>query len=250
MTRKPHGLVKLTVEEARKEVESLSMTPLFSEYLGSKYPLDVICHCGNHFRPNLGNLRRGAKCKECGYKNRDNRRTPLSEVREYFASQGCLLLVSKFDYEGSAKQLTFRCSCGETWSTTYYNFRQGVRCGKCTVKKYSGPNNYNYKPDLTDEERERYRYDSRLREWSRVVKERDRFTCVFCEDDTGGNLMSHHLDGYSEFPEKRYDVDNGVTLCDICHKDFHDMYGYGGNTREQFEELTSKFSISWGAVTS
>ncbi len=30
---------------------------------------------------------------------------------------------------------------------------------------------------------------------------------------------------------------NGITLCEKCHDNFHLHYGYGDNTKEQFEEL-------------
>ena len=46
----------------------------------------------------------------------------------------------------------------------------------------------------------------------------------------------HHLDGYNWCIEKRTDETNGITLCENCHKNFHSIYGFGGNTKEQFEE--------------
>ena len=34
----------------------------------------------------------------------------------------------------------------------------------------------------------------------------------------------------------RTDESNGITLCKNCHKNFHSIYGFGNNTKEQFEE--------------
>ena len=73
------------------------------------------------------------------------------------------------------------------------------------------------------------------------VFKRDNYTCRCCGKDTHNNV-SHHLDGYNWCIEKRLDVDNGVTLCESCHKEFHSIYGYGNNTKEQFEEwIENKF---------
>lgn len=30
---------------------------------------------------------------------------------------------------------------------------------------------------------------------------------------------------------------NGVCLCEKCHKEFHHIYGYRDNTKEQFEKF-------------
>jgi len=40
-----------------------------------------------------------------------------------------------------------------------------------------------------------------------------------------------------EYREKRYDLANGVCICEICHNDFHNKYGFGYNTLFQYEEF-------------
>lgn len=37
--------------------------------------------------------------------------------------------------------------------------------------------------------------------------------------------------------EKRYDVLNGVTLCNKCHLKFHSLYGKNENNLEQLQEF-------------
>jgi hypothetical protein len=41
---------------------------------------------------------------------------------------------------------------------------------------------------------------------------------------------------------ERFDINNLVCLCKICHKDFHRLYGTKRNTAEQFQEFLSKKS--------
>lgn len=71
--------------------------------------------------------------------------------------------------------------------------------------------------------------------WADHVRRRDHFTCVIC-GRKGVAVNAHHLNAWASFPDERYDVDNGVTLCIFHHEDFHEKYGKGKNTREQFEE--------------
>ena len=97
-----------------------------------------------------------------------------------------------------------------------------------------GKSNPNYKPEKTDEEREKGRIIPGYKEWRNAVYERDNYTCQCCGDDSGGNLNAHHLDGYNWCKSGRIDVNNGITLCDKCHIKFHNRYGYRDNTKIQF----------------
>jgi len=53
----------------------------------------------------------------------------------------------------------------------------------------------------------------------------------------GCHINAHHIEGYSENKELRINVENGITLCRICHKKFHNIYGRGRNTTEQYNEF-------------
>ncbi len=53
--------------------------------------------------------------------------------------------------------------------------------------------------------------------WRRAVFERDQYTCQMCYT-TGKPLQADHIFPYAAFPEQRYDVLNGRTLCEACHR--------------------------------
>lgn len=104
----------------------------------------------------------------------------------------------------------------------------------------TGEQHHNYNPNLSDEERRRFRKHYQDKTFRKEVFERDSYICQACGYDKGHILEAHHLDSWDKYPEKRYDLNNGVTLCKSCHKDFHMKYGYGNNSKEQFKEFMTK----------
>ena len=56
----------------------------------------------------------------------------------------------------------------------------------------------------------------KFREWRESVFERDNWTCQECKI-RGGILHPHHIKPWATFPEIRFLVDNGLTLCASCH---------------------------------
>ena len=90
--------------------------------------------------------------------------------------------------------------------------------------------------ELTEEERLIKRAYPEYTEWRTQVFERDKYTCQICGDNKGGNLVAHHLNGYHWDKKARVDINNGVTLCESCHDDFHSIYGYGDNNIFQFAQ--------------
>mgnify|MGYP002511606325 CR=1 FL=1 len=113
--------------------------------------------------------------------------------------------------------------------------RDKKQCNKCGLKKRSKENHYCYNPNLTEEERQDNIDTSERREWRKKVYERDNYICRCCGKQ-GGRLNAHHLNGYNWDKDNRYNVDNGVTLCEECHGKFHRIYGYGNNTSEQYQK--------------
>lgn len=53
--------------------------------------------------------------------------------------------------------------------------------------------------------------------WRKAVFERDNYTCVEC-GDRGVELNADHIKQFAYYPELRFELSNGRTLCVPCHK--------------------------------
>lgn len=89
----------------------------------------------------------------------------------------------------------------------------------CRGKFYSGARNYRWRGGITAKNL-KIRYSKPGIQWANQVLRRDNFTCAICKQ-CGGKLHSHHIMQFAYFPEERFNVRNGVTLCEKCHKKWH-----------------------------
>ena len=53
--------------------------------------------------------------------------------------------------------------------------------------------------------------------WRKQVWERDQWICKLKSKECSGRLETHHILCWKEYPELRYDVNNGITLCHAHH---------------------------------
>ncbi len=74
--------------------------------------------------------------------------------------------------------------------------------------------------------------------WRKACFDRDNFTCQRCSQNWW-KLEVHHINNFADYPELRTAIDNGITLCRVCHRLFHVIYWKSNNTRIQIQEFLS-----------
>lgn len=67
------------------------------------------------------------------------------------------------------------------------------------------------------------RYSKRMEDWRKSVFERDGYVCQVC-GQKGGYLHADHIKPFAYYPDLRFELSNGRTLCVPCHKKT-DTYG-------------------------
>ena len=224
-----------TYDEVEKLFCNEGYKLLTNEYINCNTPLKFVCDCGHESEIRLGSFLSGRRCKICGYdKTSSKRRFTIEQVREKFAERGAVLLST--EYKNSSTPLEYICpNCGEVAKMSLSNFQRGYDCSNCKRLRFLGEKNPHYNPNLSDFDRKELgRYEERYKAFRNAVFARDK-KCVVC--GSTNKKVVHHLDGYANNPDKRTDVNNAVTLCECCHKEFHRIYGYGNNTKEQFKEF-------------
>ena len=65
-------------------------------------------------------------------------------------------------------------------------------------------------------------------QWRKLVFERDGYKCQVCRKG-GGYLTAHHIKSWAHYPKLRFDIDNGITLCENCHSLTDNYKGRGKN---------------------
>ena len=150
------------------------------------------CECGKWFHPDR--LSKKYCSQECHYKYMPKGGT---KGKHYPHTQRARIAVCPV--------------CGkEVRAIHEYKGRKSVYCSKeCWAKRGKRVKRIVRTPEF--------------RKWKSEVFKRDNFTCQMCGAKT--MLEAHHIKEKVNFPELEYDVDNGICLCNDCHRKT-DNYGY------------------------
>lgn len=117
-------------------------------------------------------------------------------------------------------------------------WKQAKRCRQCDCKyrisigtfvpfrgSGAGESNPAWRGGISTENH-RIRNSMKMKNWRKEVFERDNYTCQICFA-RGGELNADHIKPFAFFPELRFELSNGRTLCVQCHRKT-DTFGYLG----------------------
>ena len=170
--------------------------------------MDVQCiQCGKPFKLtpykyNIGNRRHCSR--KCQFKSQTGKRHNLVTI--FCKECNKKLVINLYEVKRGRKFCSKKC------------------LGQANGRRVSGKNNWNWKGGISPRDLASPKY----REWRRKVFERDGYKCVQCGYDEGRILEAHHIKPWSQYPEVRFDITNGMTLCKSCHRKT-DSYGVKRN---------------------
>ena len=232
---KYNGMRKDDFVESRERLEANGCKYIGINRSGKNVQLDFIGKCGHKTSSVVASIMRDEFtfiCQDCFKQIMAKKyRRSIEEVKKIFEERNCEFLDD--NYFNSSTKVKFRCECGNISYITINSFMEGHRCG---CQRLRGEANNKYNPNLTDEQRIMKRNYPEYVEWRKAVYERDDYTCQCC-GQKGYDIQAHHKYNYADNESLRTDVDNGITLCKICHFAYHKIYGKHDNTTEQLSEF-------------
>ena len=107
------------------------------------------------------------------------------------------------------------------------------------LRARKGPLNNMWKGGITPLNH-KIRWSSEMIKWRKDVFARDNYTCQTCQRKRQPGdrviLNADHIKPFASFPELRFDINNGRTLCEECHKQ---TATWGVNQKYQLNGSTS-----------
>lgn len=259
---------RYTYEIIREVINKTGNTLVSTEYIKNTKKLQIRCKCGEIYETSFVGFKGSGKnkpkqsCDYCTGKKKRNKICTIcgSEYKPHRKTQEFCSVECRA--KSREKRYDVKCdNCGKEIVKKQHEIDRNKHhyCSQeCRMEHQKitmlGSNNPNYgnkglfvgeksprwNSNLTNEDRIQRRHILGYEEWKNQVKIRDNYTCTHC-GKRGGDMHSHHLNSYHWDIEGRADINNGVTLCEVCHKEFHSIYGNKNNTKEQFYEWNNKY---------
>ena len=233
--------MKLTKHEKIKKSLTMLLLCVILFFMGKNRLLTYIqCSgCELIFRPkhnkikfcspkcNYENRPKNGKYSQCSYCKKKIYVYPRNlKKKKLYCSYKCKSESQKIE---KVKLICHFCNKEYDVYASYLKVRISKFCSvKCRSKynsKYkTGENSTGWKGGKSSLSH-RLRAGKKWKEWRKKVFERDNYTCNICNGRSKIKkpiiLHPHHIKRFSGFPELRFVVKNGMTVCIDCHKKIH-----------------------------
>lgn len=173
---------------------------------------------------------------------KDHKNKGRKQSLEHIKKRSLALIGKKLSDEHRKKlsvaKLGHKINLGKTWKISEQGLKNHYRMPKGTklapfskerlhnmslarIGKRTGAESPNWKGGVTPINK-LIRKSATYKLWRTSIFERDNYTCVWCGLNSGGGksviLHADHIKPFAYFPELRFAIDNGRTLCIDCHK--------------------------------
>jgi len=187
------------------------------------------CDCGRIIHRRTASLKKGniLCCPKCV--------TPNLVGRKFNRLTVVKRLPDRFEHKGAKRKRAWykcKCDCGnfcETWGKSLLAGHP-KSCGCYERDRIARVTKRNSAHRIAKDKTK-----IRLTHWAVSIKNKAKRICGIC--GSKDRLEAHHLWSKDTiFGDLRSNSSMGVCLCHNCHFDFHNEYGFGGNTPMQFKQ--------------
>ena len=199
------------------------------------------CDCGNEITV-IGNSLRNGHTKSCDCLKNDSIKELWNNEDYKNRMRQLRIDMNEEMWNDEEKKEQLRTRIQDSWN----NEERRKQASKATKQQWqdedfrnknSGENHRWFNSELTEEERQKHRTEKGYSKWKQQVKKQANFICDCCGykgEECDGFMVAHHLENYKNNEDLRLDTNNGVCLCEQCHKEFHKWMG--GNKIECTKE--------------
>ena len=165
-------------------------------------------------------------CKICGKKFKvfssyKNQKCCSAECRHKYQSK--IMKDKPSGMLGKKHSIKAKTKMSKVWS---YEKHITEKRNKNVSLALRGKNHPNWKGGITPINH-KIRESREYKQWRKAVFERDNYTCQICgaksQKEIPVYLEADHILSFAKYPELRFDVFNGRTLCRECHRKTHNF---------------------------
>ncbi len=242
--------MKISFEKVFKEFDKRNLILLCNKetYTGVTQRLPFKCkiHLNKIQYTSYSNLTKKRvkfNCRECYY---DSLKVDINIIQKKFISIGLIPKFKDSDYKNNRSKLAYICSKHPkfgiqyvTWASVNHKSTQNnnIHCIKCDRNNRSKIKDYKKNPNRQKDRQDRQ--SLKYKNWTKDIYYLANYKCQCCgcTNSKNNKLNAHHIFSFSKYKELRYEISNGICLCEKCHRKFHDIYGKYDNNKEQLEEF-------------